>query len=70
MSIESKLKEMGIDLPVAPKPVAAYVPAVKIDGYVYTAGQIPLVNGEVKFKGSWARTSTRNRGTRRQKPAP
>ncbi|MDR3565639.1 MAG: RidA family protein [Negativicutes bacterium] len=51
MSAENKLKEMGIELPSAPKPVAAYVPAVKVDGYVYTAGQIPLVNGEVKFKG-------------------
>ena len=28
MSIESKLKELGLSLPEAPKPVAAYVPAV------------------------------------------
>jgi enamine deaminase RidA (YjgF/YER057c/UK114 family) len=42
---------MGLELPAAPKPVAAYVPSVKIDGYVYTAGQIPFVNGELKFKG-------------------
>jgi enamine deaminase RidA (YjgF/YER057c/UK114 family) len=51
MSVESKLKEFGVVLPVAPKPVAAYVPAVKIDGYVYTAGQIPFVDGQLKFKG-------------------
>ncbi|MEN6412780.1 MAG: RidA family protein [Veillonellales bacterium] len=51
MSIEAKLKEMGLELPSAPKPVAAYVPAVKVDGYVYTSGQIPFVNGELKFKG-------------------
>ncbi len=51
MSIEAKLKEMGLELPVAPKPVAAYVPAVRVGDFVYTSGQIPFVNGELKFKG-------------------
>lgn len=48
---DEKLKELGIDLPPTPLPVAAYVPAVRIDNYVYTSGQIPFVNGELKFKG-------------------
>ena len=48
---EAKLKEMGITLPVAPKPLAAYVPAVLADRYVYTSGQIPIVDGDLKFKG-------------------
>lgn len=48
---DEKLKELGIDLPPTPKPVAAYVPAVQTDNYVYTSGQIPFVNGELKFKG-------------------
>lgn len=51
MSFEAKLKEMGLELPEAPKPVAAYVPAVKVGEYVYTSGQIPFVNGELKYKG-------------------
>lgn len=51
MSYEAKLKELGLELPAAPAPVAAYVPAVKIQGFVYTSGQIPFVNGELKFKG-------------------
>ena len=34
-----------------PKPVAAYVPGVKVEKYIYTAGQIPFVNGELKYKG-------------------
>lgn len=46
-----KLKELGLSIPEAPKPVAAYVPGVKIGDYIYTSGQIPLVNGEVKYKG-------------------
>lgn len=48
---EDKLKEMGIALPVAPKPLAAYVPAVLADKYVYTSGQIPIVDGDLRFKG-------------------
>lgn len=51
MSFEDKLKELGIAVPDAPKPVAAYVPAVKIGDYVYTSGQIPFVAGELKYKG-------------------
>ncbi|MFZ5942865.1 MAG: RidA family protein [Bacillota bacterium] len=49
--IEEKIKSMGLEIPEAPKPVAAYVPAVLVDGYVYTSGQIPFVNGELKYKG-------------------
>lgn len=48
---EEKLKELGIELPATPKPVAAYVPAVQVEKYVYTSGQIPFVNGELKYKG-------------------
>ncbi|WP_227767161.1 RidA family protein [Zhaonella formicivorans] len=51
MSYEAKVKELGLEIPEAPKPVAAYVPGVLIDGYVYTSGQIPFVNGELKYKG-------------------
>jgi len=55
-SVEEKIREMGLTLPAAPKPVAAYVPAVAVgDGYVYTAGQIPFVNGELVFKGKVGR---------------
>jgi enamine deaminase RidA (YjgF/YER057c/UK114 family) len=49
--IEKKLKEMGLSIPEAPAPVAAYVPGVKVGDYIYTSGQIPLVNGVVKYQG-------------------
>jgi len=51
MSIESKLKEAGITLPETPKPLAAYVPALRIDQWVYTSGQIPVAGGALKFAG-------------------
>ena len=49
--VEAKLKEMGIEVPAAAKPLAAYVPAVKVDKYVYTSGQIPLVDGKLCCTG-------------------
>ena len=51
MGFEDKLKELGLTLPEVAKPVAAYVPAVICGNHVYTSGQIPIVKGEVKYKG-------------------
>jgi len=51
MSYEKKLREIGITLPEPPAPVAAYVPGVKVEKYIYTAGQIPVIDGELKYKG-------------------
>ena len=48
---EAKLTEMGITLPEAPAPLAAYVPAKQVGDLVYTSGQIPLQAGELNFKG-------------------
>ncbi len=51
MSIVAKLRDLGFELPEVAKPVAAYVPSVKVDNLVYTSGQLPVVGGELKFKG-------------------
>ncbi|MCE1188002.1 MAG: RidA family protein [Ignavibacteria bacterium] len=49
--VSDRLKELNIVIPDAPKPLAAYVPAVKIGDLVYTSGQLPLENGAIKFIG-------------------
>ena len=49
--IELKLKGLGILLPEAPKPVAAYIPAKQSGKLVFTAGQLPVVQGELISKG-------------------
>ncbi|HCP15419.1 MAG TPA: hypothetical protein DIT32_06630 [Peptococcaceae bacterium] len=49
--IEKKLEEMGLKLPAVAKPIAAYVPGVKVDNFIYTSGQIPLVDGALKYAG-------------------
>ena len=51
MSIETRLGELGIELPEVPKPVAAYVPAVRAGGFVYTAGQLPVIDGKLQYRG-------------------
>ncbi|MBS3960785.1 MAG: RidA family protein [Sandarakinorhabdus sp.] len=42
MTIEAKLGELGLVLPVAVAPVAAYVPAVEAGGMLYVSGQISI----------------------------
>jgi enamine deaminase RidA (YjgF/YER057c/UK114 family) len=51
VNIRKKLKEMGLELPVAAVPLAAYVPAVKTGKLVFTAGQLPMVNGAIPITG-------------------
>lgn len=40
------MAELGLELPEVVPPLAAYVPAVVVDGWVYTAGQLPMRDGE------------------------
>jgi len=49
--VRAKLAELGLTLPVAAKPVAAYVSAIRTGNLVFTAGQLPLVNGEMAGTG-------------------
>jgi len=49
--VRAKLAEKGLTLPVATKPLAAYVPAVRTGNIVFTAGQLPLVDGVITKTG-------------------
>ncbi|MHA3018998.1 RidA family protein [Mycobacterium sp. BMJ-28] len=46
-----RLAELGIELPPVVPPLAAYVPATRTGNLVYTAGQLPLVGGELLGTG-------------------
>ena len=50
MTAETKLAELGLSLPVAAAPVAAYVPVVIAGGLAYVSGQVSFVDG-VLVKG-------------------
>jgi enamine deaminase RidA (YjgF/YER057c/UK114 family) len=46
-----RLADLGLSLPAAPAPLAAYVSAVRFEDLVYTAGQLPLVSGTLRAVG-------------------
>lgn len=51
MSVAGRLSELGLAVPPVNPPVAAYVPATKIGNLVYTAGQLPMVQGALVATG-------------------
>ncbi|HHY98276.1 MAG TPA: RidA family protein [Firmicutes bacterium] len=51
MGVEDKIRELGFELPECPKPVAAYVPAVKAGEFVYASGQTAIVDGKPVHPG-------------------
>jgi enamine deaminase RidA (YjgF/YER057c/UK114 family) len=50
-TVEQKILKMNLQIPELSKPLAAYVPAVQTGKLVFTAGQLPMVNGEIVCKG-------------------
>ena len=51
MSANQRINELGIVLPQVATPAGAYVPAVVSGNLVFTAGQIPLVDGKLAATG-------------------
>lgn len=50
-SPEQRMAALGLTLPVVTPPLAAYVPAVRSGSFVYTAGQLPVVEGQLLATG-------------------
>jgi enamine deaminase RidA (YjgF/YER057c/UK114 family) len=50
-AVENKLAELGLTLPEVVAPLAAYVPSVRSGSYVYTSGQLPMVDGKLGVTG-------------------
>jgi enamine deaminase RidA (YjgF/YER057c/UK114 family) len=51
MSYEDKLKELGLTLPAPPKPVANYVPVVKVGDLLFLSGVLPSRDGQLIMTG-------------------
>jgi enamine deaminase RidA (YjgF/YER057c/UK114 family) len=51
MDMLAKLKSLNLELPAAPKPVAAYVPAVRTGNLIFISGQLPFKNGQLTAIG-------------------
>lgn len=56
--IEEKLNRLGFKIPPAPKPLAAYIPALKAGNFIFTSGQVPIENGKIIYKGKVGRDIT------------
>ena len=48
---EARLRELGYELPAVPEPAGAYVPATRAGTLIFTAGQLPFENGELRKTG-------------------
>ncbi len=48
---ETRLRELGLELPDVPTPAWAYVPAARAGNLVFTAGQLPIRDGELYRTG-------------------
>ena len=51
MSAEARLKELGITLPEQPKPVANYLPTVRVGNLLFVSGHGPYNDGKIKLAG-------------------
>lgn len=59
---EEKINKMGIAIPDAAKPLAAYIPALQVGNLVMTSGQVPVVNGQIKFSGKIGKELSEEQG--------
>jgi enamine deaminase RidA (YjgF/YER057c/UK114 family) len=64
MNIENKLKELGIELPEAPSPVANYVPCKQAGSLVFVSGQGPVSNGRQMYTGKVGAELTAEEGAK------
>jgi enamine deaminase RidA (YjgF/YER057c/UK114 family) len=51
MDVEARLAELGLTLPTVVAPAGAYVPAILSGSLVFTAGQLPMVDGALPATG-------------------
>ena len=55
MGAEARLKELGITLPQPSKPVANYIPAVRVGNLLFLAGHGPIRDGKAVTRGKLGR---------------
>jgi enamine deaminase RidA (YjgF/YER057c/UK114 family) len=60
--ISARLNDLGITIPQVAKPVAAYVPAMVTGNLLYTAGQLPFVDGTLAATGKLGREVSATEG--------
>lgn len=62
MGAEARLKQLGIELPAAPRPMGSYVTAVRAGSLLFLAGHGPIQEGRVVHAGRVGRELTIEQG--------
>ena len=62
MSAESRLQELHLILPPAPKPIATYVPVVRVGNLIYVSGHGPLRPDKTLYTGRVGADLTEEQG--------
>jgi enamine deaminase RidA (YjgF/YER057c/UK114 family) len=62
MNAEARIKELGLTLPAAPKPVANYVPAARAGSLLFLSGVLPSRDGKLLVEGKLGRDLTVEQG--------
>lgn len=62
MTIEARIKELGLVLPEPPQPVASYVPGIVSGNLVFVSGQLPTQNGALTYAGKVGKDLTLEEG--------
>jgi enamine deaminase RidA (YjgF/YER057c/UK114 family) len=60
---EQRLRDLGIELPPAPGVAGDYLPYIITGNLLMTSGQLPWINGELKFKGKIGAELSLEQGT-------
>ena len=50
-SIENRLAALGLQLPDPPRPAGNYRATIVAGGLLFISGQMPVLNGELKYRG-------------------
>ncbi len=51
MNYEGRIKALGLELPPSPKPLATYIPAVRVGEILFLSGILPSINGALQYTG-------------------
>lgn len=62
MNCENRLRDLGIVLPDPPRPVATYVPAVRVGNLLFLSGMLPLKEGKLLYEGRLGKELTMEQG--------
>jgi enamine deaminase RidA (YjgF/YER057c/UK114 family) len=62
MNIETSLAQLGLKLPLAPKPVGNYSAFVRVGSLLFLSGQLPIKDGTLQYAGRVGAELTEEQG--------